>query len=123
MPLQQQSIIKELLQHYKDHELIEHIDSPYRAATVRVAKKNVTNSSNVTDYYRLVIDYYSLTQQSKIRTGLFRPYSYTWNLFVVHSLSVLSILIVGITKFLVLLEPNQSLLSSQAMGLVSGLGM
>ncbi len=37
VPLHQQSIVKELLQHYKDHGLIEHIDSPYRAATVLVA--------------------------------------------------------------------------------------
>ena len=57
VPLHQQSIVKELLQHYKDHGLIEHIDSPYRAATVLVAKKNVSNSSNVTDRYRLVVDY------------------------------------------------------------------
>ena len=39
VPLHQQSIVKELLQHYEDHGLIEHIDSPYRAATVLVAKK------------------------------------------------------------------------------------
>ena len=45
VPLHQQSIVKELLQHYKDYGLIEHIDFPYRAATVLVAKKNVSNSS------------------------------------------------------------------------------
>ena len=57
VPLHQQSIVKELLQHYKDHGLIEHIDSPYRAATVLVAKSNVSNSCNVTDRFRLVVDY------------------------------------------------------------------
>eukprot|EP00795_Rhopilema_esculentum_P009397 gene9397-biopygen10865 len=57
VPLHQQSIVKELLQHYKAHGLIEHIDSPYRAATVLVAKKNVSNSCDVTDRFRLVVDY------------------------------------------------------------------
>ena len=57
VPLHQQTVVKELLQHYKDHDLIEHIDSPYRAATVLVAKKNVSNSCDVTDRFRLVIDY------------------------------------------------------------------
>ena len=57
VPLHQQSIVKELLQHYKDHGLIEHIDSPYRDVTVLVAKKNVSNSCNVTDRFHLVVDY------------------------------------------------------------------
>ena len=57
VPLHQQSIVKELLQHYKNHGLIEHIDSPYRAATVLVANKNVSHSSNITNRYRLVVDY------------------------------------------------------------------
>ena len=55
VPLHQQSIVKELLQHFKDHGLITHIDSPYRVATVIVAKKNLSNSSNVTDRHRLVV--------------------------------------------------------------------
>ena len=37
--LHQQSIFKELLQHYKDHGIFELIDFPYRAAKVLVAKK------------------------------------------------------------------------------------
>ena len=57
VPLHQQSIVKERLQHYKGHGLIEHIDSPYRAATVLFAKKDVFNSSDVTDRFRLVVDY------------------------------------------------------------------
>eukprot|EP00794_Sanderia_malayensis_P005772 gene5772-6477_t len=52
-----QPILKELLNHYQDLGLIEHIDSPYRAATLLVEKKNVANSAHVTDRYRLVVDY------------------------------------------------------------------
>eukprot|EP00794_Sanderia_malayensis_P017141 gene17141-18861_t len=57
VPLHQQPIVKELLNHYQDLGLIEHIDSPYRAATLLVEKKNVANSAHVTDRYRLVVDY------------------------------------------------------------------
>ena len=65
VPLHQQSIVKELLQHYKAHGLIEHIDSPYRAATVLVAKKNVSNSCDVNDRFRLVVDYRFLSPAIK----------------------------------------------------------
>ena len=57
VPLHQQSIVKELLNHYQDLGLIEHIDSPYRAATVLVEKKNVAHSAHITDSYRLIVDY------------------------------------------------------------------
>ncbi len=57
VPLHQQPIVKELLSHYQDQGLIEHIDSPYRAATLLVEKKNVAQSAHVTDRYRLVVDY------------------------------------------------------------------
>ena len=57
VPLHKQSIVKELLAHYKEHGLIEEIDSPYRAATLLVEKKNVSNSCHLTDRYRLVVDY------------------------------------------------------------------
>ena len=53
----QQSIVKELLNYYQDLGFIEHIDSPYRAATVLVEKKNVAHSAHITDRYRLVVDY------------------------------------------------------------------
>ena len=56
VPLHQQDIVRSLLQQYKDLGLIEHIDSPYHAATVLV-EKNVSNSSHLTDKYRLVVDY------------------------------------------------------------------
>ncbi len=65
VPLHQQEIVKELLQHYEKHGLIEHIDSPYRAATLLVSKKNVSVSSHVTDRYRLVVDYRFLNNSIK----------------------------------------------------------
>ena len=70
VPLHQQDIVCSLLQQYKDLGLIEHIDSPYRAATVLVEKKNVSNSSHLTDKYRLVVDYRFLLKPSKILHGL-----------------------------------------------------
>ena len=57
VPLHQQPIVKELLTHYQELGLIGHIDSPYRAATLLVEKKNVANSAHVTDRFRLVVDY------------------------------------------------------------------
>ena len=57
VPLHQQNIVCSLLQQYKDLDLIEHIDSPYRAATVLVEKKIVSNSSHLTNKYRLFVDY------------------------------------------------------------------
>ena len=57
VPLHQQSIVKELLNHYQDLGLIELIDSSYLAATVLVEKKNVAHSAHITDRYRLVVDY------------------------------------------------------------------
>eukprot|EP00794_Sanderia_malayensis_P004985 gene4985-5643_t len=55
--LHQQPIVKVLLHHCQDLGLIEHIDSPYLAATLLVEKKNVANSAHVTDRYRVVGDY------------------------------------------------------------------
>ena len=57
VPLHQQEIVKELLDHYYKLGLIEPIDSPFRAATVLIQKKNVAASSHVTDKYRLCVDY------------------------------------------------------------------
>ena len=51
VPLHQQHIATQLLEHYKQLELIEPIDSPYRAAAVPVEKKNVAESAHVTDRY------------------------------------------------------------------------
>ena len=57
VPIHQQEIVKELLEHYQQLGLIEPYDSPYRAATVLVKKKNVAESQHVTDQYRLCVDY------------------------------------------------------------------
>ena len=62
-PVHQQSIVKELLQQYNYHGLIELIVSLYRAATVLVAKKNVSNSCTVTGEFCLVVDYHLLNRQ------------------------------------------------------------
>ena len=65
VPFHQQDIVHSLLQQYKDLGLIEHIDSPYRAAPVLVEKKTVSNSSHLTDKYRLVVDYQFLNKAIK----------------------------------------------------------
>ena len=57
VPLHQHPIVKELLKHYQELGLIQHIDSPYCAATLLVQKKNVANSAHVTDRFCLVVDY------------------------------------------------------------------
>ena len=57
VPLHQQHIVTQLLEHYKQLGLIEPIDSPYRAATVLIEKKNVAESAHVTDRYQLCVDY------------------------------------------------------------------
>ena len=57
VPPHQQEIVKELLDHNRKLGLTEPIDSPLRAATVLIQKKNVAASSHVTDKYRLCIDY------------------------------------------------------------------
>ena len=57
VPLYQQHIVTQLLEHYKQLGLIEPIDSPYRAATVLIEKKNVAENAHVTDRYRLCVDY------------------------------------------------------------------
>ena len=48
VPLQKVAIVKELLQKYKDLGLIEETDSPFRAPTVLVSKKNVADSADIT---------------------------------------------------------------------------
>ena len=57
VPLHQQEIVMELLDHYRKLGLNEPIDSPFGAATVLIQKKNVAASSHVTDAYRLCVDY------------------------------------------------------------------
>ena len=63
VPMHKEEIVKELLQRYKDLGIIEEIDSPFRAATVLVDKKNPAKSKDVTDRYRLCVDYRILNKQ------------------------------------------------------------
>ena len=57
VPLHKETIVRDLLENYQKLGLISKIDSPFRAPTVLVQKKNVSESSNVTDQYRLCVDY------------------------------------------------------------------
>lgn len=62
VPLHHYDIIKELIAKYKDLGLIERIDSPFRASTVLVTKKNVSDAGDITDQYRLCTDYRQLNK-------------------------------------------------------------
>ena len=57
VPLHKEMIVKKLLEHYEKLGLIEFIDSPFRAPTVLVEKKNVGNGAALTDKYRLCVDF------------------------------------------------------------------
>ena len=63
VPLHKQQIVQDLLDRYEELGLIERIDSPFRAATVLVEKKNVGKGKSVTDNYRLCVDYRMLNRQ------------------------------------------------------------
>ena len=52
----------DLLKKYEDLGLIGRIDSPFRAPTVLVEKKTPGHSDDVTDRYRICIDYRSLNK-------------------------------------------------------------
>ena len=60
VPLHKECIVKELLCKYDNLGLIEKTDFPFRASTVLIEKKNVTDSADITDKYRLCVDYRSL---------------------------------------------------------------
>ena len=60
VPLQKVNIVKQLLDKYEDLGLVERTDSPFRAPTVLVEKKNVAEGADVTDKYRLCVDYRSI---------------------------------------------------------------
>ena len=57
VPMHKETVMKDLIAKYKDLGLIEEIDSPFRAATVLVQKKNPSNSADITDQYRICVDY------------------------------------------------------------------
>ena len=63
IPLHKEHIVKELIKRYEELGLIEQKDSPFRAATVLVEKKNVGGSNEITDSYRLCVDYRVLNNQ------------------------------------------------------------
>ena len=63
VPLQKVRIVKELLEKYENLGLVEETDSPFRAPTVLVEKKNVSDSADITDRYRLCVDYRSLNSK------------------------------------------------------------
>ena len=62
VPLHHYDIVKELIAKYIKLGLLETIDSPYRASTVLVTKKNASNSADCTDRYRLCTDYRQLNK-------------------------------------------------------------
>ena len=61
--MHKEQIINELISKYKELGLLEEIDSPFRAATVLIEKKNPGNSTNITDQYRICVDYRALNKQ------------------------------------------------------------
>ena len=62
VPLHHYDIVKELIAKYIKLGLLETIDSPYRASTVLVTKKNIPDSADITDKYRLCTDYRQLNK-------------------------------------------------------------
>ena len=60
VPMHKEEIVRKILKKYEALGLIEKTDSPFRASTVLVEKKNVADSADVTDRYRLCVDYRSL---------------------------------------------------------------
>ena len=62
IPMHQREIVDKLLTKYEELDLIERFDSPFRAAIVLVKKKNVANSNNCSDQYRLATDYRMLNR-------------------------------------------------------------
>ena len=62
VPLHHRHVVTELLEHYSELGLLECLDSPFRASTVLVKKKNAAQSTNVSDQYRLCTDYHMLNK-------------------------------------------------------------
>ena len=65
VPLHHYDIVKQLIAKYLELGLVEKIDSPFRASTVLVSKKNDAESEDVTDRYRLCTDYRQLNKYLK----------------------------------------------------------
>ena len=62
VPIHQHDIVKQIIEKYEQLGLVEPIDSPFRAATVLVKKKNISGSTDITDQYRLCTDYRALNE-------------------------------------------------------------
>ena len=62
VPIHHKEIVEQLIARYEQLNLLEPIDSPFRASTVLVAKKNPSNSPDVTDQYCLCTDYRALNK-------------------------------------------------------------
>ena len=60
VPVHHHDIVHKIISKYEQLGLVEPIDSPFRASTVLVHKKNVSASSDITDQYRLCTDYRAL---------------------------------------------------------------
>ena len=60
VPLHHRDIVQQLISKYEQLHLIQPIDSPFRASTVLVKKKNIANGTDVSDQYRLCTDYRAL---------------------------------------------------------------
>ena len=63
IPIHKQKIVEELMKHYEDLGLVDRVESPFRAATVLVEKKNPGKGGSVTDSYRICVDYRVLNKQ------------------------------------------------------------
>ena len=58
--MHKEHIVKELLHKYENLGLIEKTDTLFQASTVLIEKKNAADSADITDRYRLCVDYRSL---------------------------------------------------------------
>ena len=57
VPIHHKEIVDKLVSKYEQLHLLEPTESPYRASTVLIEKKNLPDSVDVTDKYRLCTDY------------------------------------------------------------------
>ena len=62
IPIHHREIVQRLIDKYEQLHLLEPIESPYRASTVLIEKKNLPDCTDVTDKYRLCTDYRALNK-------------------------------------------------------------
>ena len=63
VPLHHKDIVQKLINKYEQLHLLEPIESPFRASTVLIEKKNIAECDDVTDKYRLCTDYRALNKR------------------------------------------------------------